>query len=86
MLEGLLSPDMTNALAPGQVSPAVLALVAEDGPNRTILCAGGGSFEVANITLTQGHYIGGGQDATEQILLQFEKIADREGEIVPGSG
>lgn len=86
MLEGLLSQTLFDALAPERVSPAVLALAAENAPNRTIFCAGGGSFEQANVTLTSGVYIGDGEDAAEQILAQSDKIADRDGEIVPPSG
>jgi NAD(P)-dependent dehydrogenase (short-subunit alcohol dehydrogenase family) len=47
MLDGLMPEDMLRTLHPGAVSPGVLALVAEDAPTRTILCAGGGSYEQA---------------------------------------
>ncbi len=86
MLEGLLPQAMLDALTPDRVSPAVLALASEDAPNRKIFCAGGGSFEQANITLTSGLFIGSGADSAEQLLAQYEKVADRSGEIVPWSG
>lgn len=86
MLEGLLPQAMLDSLIPERVSPAVLALAAENAPNRKIFCAGAGSFEQANITLTAGVFIGNGNDAAEQLLAQQEKLADRRGEIVPGSG
>lgn len=86
MLEGLLPQPMLNALAPGQVSPAVLALVSEEAPNRTIICAGAGSFEQANITLTPGIFIGSGNDAAEQLLARLDEIGNRDAEIVPARG
>jgi NAD(P)-dependent dehydrogenase (short-subunit alcohol dehydrogenase family) len=86
MLDGLLPQAMLDALTPGRVSPAVLALAAEDAPNRKILCAGGGSFEQANVTLTAGMFVGDTEDAGEQILRAYAELADRSGEIVPLSG
>jgi NAD(P)-dependent dehydrogenase (short-subunit alcohol dehydrogenase family) len=86
MLEGLLPQPMLDALAPGQVSPAVLALVSEKAPNRKIICAGAGSFEQANITLTPGIFIGARDDAAEQLLARQGELANRDGEIVPERG
>jgi NAD(P)-dependent dehydrogenase (short-subunit alcohol dehydrogenase family) len=86
MLEGLMPDVMLDALSPEQVSPAVLALVAEDAPNRAVICAGAGSFELANITLTKGIFLGARDDAAEQILSRIGEIADRDGEIVPERG
>ncbi|HUD94898.1 MAG TPA: SDR family NAD(P)-dependent oxidoreductase [Sphingobium sp.] len=86
MLEGLLPQPMLDALSPVRVSPAVLALVGEDAPNRKIICAGGGSFEEANITLTRGVFIGDADDAGEQLLARRNELGDRDGEIVPARG
>jgi hypothetical protein len=72
-------------LRPEFVSPAVLALVSEDAPTRTILCAGGGGFEMANITLTEGIYIPGDPSA-ETLLARWAEVADRTGEAVPNQG
>ena len=52
MLEGLLPEERLAALDPALVSPAVVALADENAPTKTILCAGAGSFEVSQITLT----------------------------------
>jgi NAD(P)-dependent dehydrogenase (short-subunit alcohol dehydrogenase family) len=86
MLEGLLPPEAIAALRPGAVSPAVAALVAKDAPTRTVLCAGGGSFEAAHVTMTRGIYLGTGDDVSDQIRQRFAEITDRGGEIVPGGG
>ncbi|MET3666551.1 SDR family NAD(P)-dependent oxidoreductase [Caulobacter sp. 1776] len=86
MTEGVLSEESLRRLAPGLVSPGLLALVADEAPTRTILCAGAGHFAVANITLTDGRYIGGGPDAGEQVIRQWDGVTDRGGEIVPAYG
>jgi NAD(P)-dependent dehydrogenase (short-subunit alcohol dehydrogenase family) len=86
MLDGLMSAETSKSLPPGAVSPGVLALVADDAPTRTILCAGGGSYEQAHITLTRGIFAGNYDDAAERIASNWTAIADRVGEIVPESG
>ena len=53
-------------LDPALVSPGLLALVGEDAPTRSILCAGAGHFARANVTLTEGVYVGAGEDAAER--------------------
>ncbi len=60
MMEGILPPEQLARLRSELVSPAVLALVSDGAPTRTILCAGAGSFEIANITLTEGIHIAEG--------------------------
>ena len=84
MMDGLLTPEVVARLEPAAASPGVLALVAEDAPTRTILCAGAGSFEQAHITLTRGVYIGDGDDAAEQVAARWAEIGDRTASIVPG--
>ena len=86
MLEGLLPKDMLDLMVPEAVSPAMLALVSEDAPTRTIFCAGSGSVEQAHITLTKGIFPGYGDDAPEKILSRLSDIGDRTGEIIPAAG
>jgi NAD(P)-dependent dehydrogenase (short-subunit alcohol dehydrogenase family) len=86
MTEGVLSAESLALLDPAFVSPGLLALVQDDAPTRTILCAGAGHFATANITLTDGRYIGGGADAGEQVIRQWDGVSDRAGEIVPAYG
>jgi NAD(P)-dependent dehydrogenase (short-subunit alcohol dehydrogenase family) len=86
MLEGLLPQDMLELLAPEAVSPAVLALVADNAPTKTILCAGAGGVEAAHVTLTQGIYVGTGDDSPEAILASLAAITNRDGEMLPASG
>ncbi len=86
MTDGLLPEEALNRLRPELVSPGLLALTSEDAPTRAILCAGAGHFARANVTLTRGAYVGGGDKAGEQILELWDKISDRTDEIVPAYG
>ena len=86
MLDGLMPDDQLAALAPEAVSPAVLALVAEDAPTRTILCAGAGSFEQAHVTLTRGAYLGTGDDVAERLLASLDRVGALDGMTIPGTG
>lgn len=86
MTEGLLPEAMLQAFQPEFVSPGLLVLVAKDAPNRTILCAGAGVFATANITMTEGAYIGSGSDAPELLRAQLAQVTNRTSETVPASG
>jgi NAD(P)-dependent dehydrogenase (short-subunit alcohol dehydrogenase family) len=86
MTEGVLSEASLALLDPAFVSPGLLALTSEDAPTRTILCAGAGHFATANVTLTQGRYIGGGGDAGELVIAHWQEIEARGGELVPAYG
>ena len=86
MTHGVLSDESLDLLEPALVSPGLLALVGDEAPTRTILCAGAGHFAVSNVTLTNGRYIGAGADAGEQLLAHWGEVADRTGEIVPDYG
>ena len=86
MTEGLMPQAVLDALQPQAVSPAMLVMASEDAPNRTIICAGAGSFEVAHITLTQGVHLGTGTDVPERLLQALAQMHDRTGETVPKSG
>jgi NAD(P)-dependent dehydrogenase (short-subunit alcohol dehydrogenase family) len=86
MTNNLYSEEALAGLGPDLVSPAVLALVGPDAPTRRILLAGAGCFEQANITMTQGLWLGGGDTTADQLLDRLGDIADRTGEFVPDNG
>ena len=86
MTEDLIFGIAGEALPPELISPGLLVLVSENAPQRTILTAGGGCFESANITMTQGIYAGdaGNADAVADVLAgRFAEVLDRTGERVP---
>ncbi|MEO7108680.1 MAG: SDR family oxidoreductase [Rhodoferax sp.] len=86
MTEDLMPEAVLAALKPEAVVPAMLVLVSEGAPTRTILCAGAGHVEAANITMTQGDWIGLDGDAPERLAAQLDKVRDRADEMVPASG
>ena len=86
MTEGLYPDDALAGLPPEAVVPAMLVLTCQHAPTRTILCAGGGSYEAAHITLTQGRHLGLTADTPERLLAHLGEITDGTGQMVPGSG
>jgi NAD(P)-dependent dehydrogenase (short-subunit alcohol dehydrogenase family) len=83
MLDGLMSQEALELLPAAAVSPGVLALVSDDAPSRTILCAGGGAYEQAHITLTRGIFVGTDEHSAERVAENWQAIADRSGEVIP---
>lgn len=86
MTGGVLAEAALAHLAPAAVSPGLLALVAEDAPTRAILCAGAGHFARAHITLTDGVFVGTGDDAAARVAAEWDRLSDRQDEIVPAYG
>ncbi|MEO8006181.1 MAG: SDR family NAD(P)-dependent oxidoreductase [Betaproteobacteria bacterium] len=85
MTAGLMSDEMLAKLAPEHVTPAVLFLASEQAPNRCIIAAGAGGFEVAHITMTQGIFAMG-EGSPEAIAANFDAMCNRRDELVPESG
>ncbi len=86
MVEGLLSDDDNAALDPALVSPAVVAMAADDAPSKTVVCAGGGSFEMAQVVLTEGVHLAHRRSMAEELLAGFDRLSDLAGAVVPKSG
>ena len=59
MTKDLLPEAALGLLQPETITPGLLYLVSEDGPTRTILSAGAGSFAQTRVYETQGHRIEG---------------------------
>ncbi|ANN76093.1 SDR family NAD(P)-dependent oxidoreductase [Bordetella flabilis] len=86
MTEGLLPPEATAVLTPERVSPGVIALVCDEAPTRMILLAGGGSFECAHITMTQGIHVADEPDCVDALCRRIDEVRTRVGEMTPASG
>jgi len=86
MTRGILPEEQLNLLKPEFVASGVLALVAQSAPTRTILCAGAGSFEAANITLTKGIYAAGDPPSAEELVARWADIENRQDEMTPEYG
>lgn len=86
MTEGILPPEQLKLLRSEYVAPGVLALVSENAPTRAILCAGAGSFEAANITITKGIHVPGDPPSGDELEARWAEVTDRNGETVPAYG
>jgi NAD(P)-dependent dehydrogenase (short-subunit alcohol dehydrogenase family) len=86
MTHDVLPAESLRLLDPSLVSPGLLKLVNDDAPTRVVLCAGGGHFACASVTLSQGCYVGGGDDAGERVIANWDAICDRSAELVPAYG
>lgn len=80
MTEGLMPEKMFELLTPETVTPAVLYLASEDSPNRTILCAGAGSYAVARIVESEGRWLNPEEQTPEGIAAHWDSITATEGE------
>jgi len=86
MTNNLLTKEDLSALEAERVSPVVVALASERAPSKRIVLAGAGSFEQANITMTQGLYLPDERLNAEHLLEQWGRIEDRSDELVPSRG
>ena len=86
MTEDIFPPEMLAAFNPQNVVPAALFLVSGDAPTGAIMGAGAGAYQAAYVTLTPGVALPEGERTVEQVAANWDKIADRTGEIVPKSG
>ena len=86
MTEGLIPEGAFELLSPETVTPAVLYLVGDDAPNRTILCAGAGAYAVAKIVETDGVWLAPEDQTPEGIAANWAAITSPKGEKVPQAG
>ncbi|MEM9257267.1 MAG: SDR family oxidoreductase [Pseudomonadota bacterium] len=86
MTEGLLPDEAFDLLTPETVTPAVLYLVSEDAPTRTILAAGAGSFAVARVVESAGMYLSQDEQTPEGIAAHWDAISATDNENQPGAG
>jgi NAD(P)-dependent dehydrogenase (short-subunit alcohol dehydrogenase family) len=86
MTVGLVPEEELRNLAPECVSPAVVFLASEAAPNRSIVCAGAGSFERAYISVTHGAFIGSEAEAPDLLAERFNEVSGRRADAVWGSG
>lgn len=79
-------PKVLELMTPEPVSAGLLALVAEEAPNRFILGAGAGAFACARIVETEGIYLSPEQQTPEHVLANLDAIADggEQGELFGG--
>lgn len=76
MLEGLIEGEAADLLTVESVTAALLYLVCEDAPSKTILCAGAGGYAASRIYETDGIYLSPEQQTPENIAEKFDDILD----------
>ena len=86
MTEGLIDPKAFELLTPETVTPAVLYLVSEDAPNRTILCAGAGSFAVTRLVESESVWLPPEEQTPEGLAAHWDEITSTEGEKALNAG
>jgi NAD(P)-dependent dehydrogenase (short-subunit alcohol dehydrogenase family) len=86
MTEGLLPEKAFELLTPETVTPAVLYLVSEDAPTRTILAAGAGVYALAKIVETDGCWLPPQEQTPEGIAAHWQAISDPAGEQTLNAG
>ncbi len=76
MTEELMPPAVLELLQPEFVTPGVLYLVGEEGPNRTILSAGAGSYARIVVQETDGIFLPEGERTPEKIAEMWDTASD----------
>ena len=79
MTDGLFSPADAELLKPEAVTPALLFLVGEDAPSRTILGAGAGSVALTRIVESPAVFLGAVGNTPEGIAAQWAEMSRMEG-------
>ena len=86
MTEGLIPEEAFALLIPETVTPAVLYMVSEDAPTKTIICAGAGAYSVAKIIETDGVWLPPAEQTPEGIAANWDAISSPVGETQPQAG
>ena len=86
MTEELLPPNVLQLMQPEAITPAVLYMVSEDAPSRTIMGAGAGVYAVVRVVETQGVYLAPEERTPETIAAKFAEISDiKTAQILEGA-
>lgn len=62
------------------VTAGLIPIVAEDSPNRTIMCAGAGGYAATRIYETQGIYLKPEDQTAENVMARMDEILDANGQ------
>jgi len=76
MTEELLPKQALDLMRPDAITPAVLFLLGENAPTRTIMGAGAGSFAVIKVLESEGINLPQNEWTPDAIAAHFSEIAD----------
>jgi len=80
MTKGLFPEEALDLFPVESVSAGLVYLVCDDAPNRTILCAGGGSYAATRIYETNGIYLLPQDRTAENVAGHWDAILDPAGQ------
>lgn len=80
MTEGLIPPEAGQLMTAESVTAGLIPLVAEDAPNRLIVCAGAGGYAATKIYETPGIYLKPEDQTAENVAARLADIADAGGQ------
>ncbi|MFA5628602.1 MAG: SDR family NAD(P)-dependent oxidoreductase [Thiohalomonadaceae bacterium] len=79
MTEGLMDEQVLDLFNPSDVSVGVLALCADEAPNRLILSAGAGCYSASLTHQTRSIFIPSAERTPEIVLASMSELASTEG-------
>jgi len=82
MTAGVMDAEMRALMTPESVSAALLYLVSEEAPKRTIICACAGGYSTSRIYETPGIFLPKNEQTPDHIAANFEEILNPEGQEV----
>ncbi|MCR9130199.1 MAG: SDR family NAD(P)-dependent oxidoreductase [Alphaproteobacteria bacterium] len=80
MTEGLIPEEAGKLMTAESVTSGLIPLVAEDAPNRLILCAGAGGYAAAKVYETPGIYLEPDKQTAENVMANLDRITDASGQ------
>lgn len=86
MTEDIIPENLLELLTPEAVTPALLYIVSEDGPNRTIITAGAGTYARSIINETAGKWFDEDERTPENIAAHWADISDPATQVEYTSG
>jgi NAD(P)-dependent dehydrogenase (short-subunit alcohol dehydrogenase family) len=80
MTEGLIPEEAGKLMTAESVTAGLIPLIADDSPNRLILCAGAGGFAATKIYETPGIYLEPEKQTAENVMAALNRITDTSGQ------
>jgi NAD(P)-dependent dehydrogenase (short-subunit alcohol dehydrogenase family) len=76
MTEDIINEEALQLIQPEKVTPAAIYMVSEDGPNRTVMLAGAGSFAVLEVRESGGCRLPDDQCNGDGVAENFARISE----------
>ncbi|USG62979.1 SDR family NAD(P)-dependent oxidoreductase [Sneathiella marina] len=86
MTEDIIPENLLGLLTPESVTPALLFIVSDDAPNRTIITAGAGTFARTIVYETGGKWLPEEDQTPEKIAENWAEISDAASQMEYTSG